>query len=94
MNIELFSNPECRLHFKQILEWGLLRHSQNAPNMLEANLEKIFIGRFTCIYISICIHAKKNIFISSIFVVLDTENTDTYVLKNKVWRHWYVSGIG
>lgn len=46
----------------------------------------MFLGRSTCIYISICIHAKKNIFISNIFVVLDTENTDTYVLKNKVRR--------
>lgn len=93
MNIKLFSNAECRLHFKQILEWGLLRPSQNAPNMLEANLEKMLIGRSTCIYISICIHTRKNIFISTTFVVLDTENADTYDLKNKVWRHWYVSGI-
>lgn len=91
MNIQLFSNAECRLHFKQILEWGLLRPSQNAPNMLEANLEKMFIGRSTCIYVSICIHAKKNIFISNNFVVIDTENT--YVLKNNIWRHWCVSGI-
>lgn len=52
--------------------------------MLEANLEKMFIGRSACIYISICIHAKKNILISNNFTVLDTENTDTYVLKNKV----------
>lgn len=47
------------------------------PICWKPTLKKMFIGRSTYVYISICIHAKKNIFISNIFVVLDTENTDT-----------------
>lgn len=52
MNIKWFSNPECRLNLKQILEQGLLGQNQNTPSELEDDLQKIFIQRSTRSYTS------------------------------------------